>query len=79
MAGGSIKRDCVGLYAIGEPEVTADGFRFVIDDSGLSRRGFAYSAAGEPELTESNYSPLWTGTQFQSIGGGWWYWTEGWD
>jgi hypothetical protein len=78
-AGGSTDRGWVGLYNVGEVERTANGLRFVLDDSLLSRHGFAYSQGGEPELTEANYSPLWTGSWFEPIGGGWWIWWEEWD
>ena len=79
MAGGTTERGWVGLYNIGEVERTANGLRFEVDDSWLYRLGFAYSAEGEPKLTEDNYSPLWAGTGIRSIGGGWWLWTEEWD
>ncbi len=42
MAGGSTERGWVGLYDVGQVERTANGFRFVIDDSGLFRIGVAY-------------------------------------
>ena len=38
MAGGSLDRGWVGLYNVGAAERTANGFWFVIDDSGLGRR-----------------------------------------
>jgi hypothetical protein len=79
MAGGSADRGWVGLYDVGEVERTANGLRFVIDDSGLYRLGFAYSPDGEPRLTQDNYSPLWTGATFEPVGGGWWLWSEAWD
>ena len=79
MAGGSTERGWVGLYNVGAVERTANGFRFEVDDSWLYRHGFAYSPEGEPKLTEANYSPLWAGTSTESIGGGWWLWTEEWD
>ena len=79
-AGGSTERGWVGLYDVGQVERTANGFRFVIDDSGLSRIGVAYSTGGEPVFTEDNYSPLWEGPfGFESLGGGWWLWAEEWD
>jgi hypothetical protein len=79
MAGGPTNRGWVGLYNVGDVERTANGFRFVVDDSALYRIGFAYAAAGEPELTDDNYSPLWTGATLESVGGGWWFWSEEWD
>jgi hypothetical protein len=79
MAGGPTERGWVGLYNVGAVERTANGLRFEVDDSWLYRLGFAYSPAGEPALTEANYSPLWAGTSSESIGGGWWLWTEEWD
>jgi len=79
MAGGSTDRGWVGLYNVGEVERTANGLRFVVDDSGLYRLGFAYSTDGEPTLTEDNYSPLWTGPWYEPLGGGLWLWTEAWD
>lgn len=79
MAGGPADRGWVGLYHVGEVERTANGLRFVVDDSGLYRLGFAWSPDGEPQLTEDNYSPLWTGATFEPVGGGWWLWSEAWD
>ena len=79
MAGGSTERGWVGLYEVNEVERIANGVRFVIDDSGLYRLGFAYAPDGEPKLTEANYSPLWTPTTVESIGDGWWSWSESWD
>ena len=79
MAGGAPGDGWVGLYNITEIERTANGFRFVIDDSGLGRVGFAYSPDGDPELSDDNFSPLWTGATFQPMGGPWWVWWEEWD
>jgi hypothetical protein len=79
MAGGSTDRGWVGLYDVGRIERTANGFRFVIDDSMLYRLGFAYSPTGEPSLTEDNSSPVWTNAGSEPMGGGWWLWTEEWD
>jgi hypothetical protein len=79
ISGDSAHPSWVGMYAVTELERTANGVRFVVDDSGLVRRGFAYSPEGEPELSEANYSPLWTGATFEPVGGGWWMWTETWD
>jgi hypothetical protein len=78
-AGRSWSPGWIGLYHVSDLEPTANGFRFVVDDSALYRLGFAYSANGEPELTEENFSPLWTGAQLEAIGGGWWFWSEAWD
>lgn len=65
---------------VGQVERTANGFRFVIDDSELYRIGVAYSTGGEPVFTEDNHSPLWEGPfGFESLGGGWWLWAEEWD
>jgi hypothetical protein len=79
MSGGPVERGWVGLYDVGQVERTANGFRFVVDDSGLYRVGFAYAPDGKPALTDDNYSPLWTGATFEPLGGGWWLWTEEWD
>ena len=62
-----------------EVERIANAVRFVIDDSGLYRLGFAYAPDGERKLTEANYSPLWTPATVESIGDGWWSWSESWD
>lgn len=79
MAGGQTQRGWVGLYDIGEVERLENGLRFVVDDSGLYRFGFAYSPDGEPaQSTVENYG-LWTGAWFEPLGGGWWLWTEAWD
>lgn len=78
-AGGPMRSGWVGLYEVSEPERTANGFRFVIDDYGLYRIGFAYSPNGKPELAEDNYSPLWDFTVFEPVGEGWWLWGEEWD
>jgi hypothetical protein len=79
MSGGSTDPGWVGLYDVSEVQATANGMRFVIEDNGFSRRGFAYSPDGEPVLTEENYSPIWTDTTFKPAGGNWWFWSESWD
>jgi hypothetical protein len=79
MAVGPTDRGWVGLYDVGTVEPTANGVRFVVDDSALYRFGLAYARDGEPELTEANYSPLWSSTGLKPLGGGWWLWTEEWD
>ena len=79
MSGESTDRGWVGLYNVGPLERTANGVRFVVDDSGLYRLGFAYSPGGQPELTEANFDPLWCCTSYEPRGGGWWLWTEEWD
>jgi hypothetical protein len=79
MAGGSTERGVVGLYIVGHVETTANGIRFVLEDSGLSRHGLAYATDGEPRLTDDNYSPLWTSPLFHPVGANWWLWSEGWD
>lgn len=80
MAGGSTERGWVGLYNVGDVQRTANGVRFVLDES-LSRWGFAYAADGEPDFIadEDEDAGLWTGPWFESAGGGWWRWREGWD
>jgi hypothetical protein len=80
-AGGSRSRGWVGLYAVGTIDLTENGFRFVVDDSGLGRSGFAYATAGQPAFVEDEgeAAGVWTGPSFQSIGDGWWRWTEEWD
>jgi hypothetical protein len=78
-AGGSVGSGWVGLYEISDPEPTANGIRYVIDDSGLFRTGFAYSPNGKPQLTDGNRSPLWDFFVVKPVGGGWWLWSEEWD
>jgi hypothetical protein len=80
-AGGSTSRGWVGLYDVGSVDLTENGFRFVVDDSGLGRAGYAYSSAGQPALIEDEGEAggVWTGPSFQWIGDGWWRWTEEWD
>ncbi len=78
-AGGSMDRGWVGLYSVGATERTANGFWFVIDDSGLGRWGLAYSPGGEPKESEDNYSGLWTGAWFEHLDGPWWIFHQSWD
>jgi hypothetical protein len=78
-AGGSLDRGWVGLYDVGAAERTANGFWFVIDDSGLGRWGLAYSPDGEPKESEDNYDPLWTGAWFEHLDGPWWIFEQSWD
>jgi hypothetical protein len=78
-AGGSLERGWVGLYGVGRVERTGNGFWFVIDDSGLSRWGLAYSREGEPKESEDNFSPLWTGAWFEHLAGVWWTFVQSWD
>ena len=80
-AGGSANRGWVGLYDTGTVLRTENGVRFVVDDSSLGRWGFAYSTSGEPIFIddEEEDAGLWTGAWFESIGGGWWKWTQAWD
>lgn len=79
MAGGSLDRGWVGLYDVGAAERTANGFWFVIDDSGLGRWGLAYSPSGEPKESEDNFDPLWTGAWFEHLDGPWWMFFQSWD
>jgi hypothetical protein len=79
MAGGSLDRGWVGFYAVGTAERTANGFWFVIDDSGLGRWGLAYAPAGVPKEAENNFNPLWTGASFEHLDGPWWTFTQSWD
>jgi hypothetical protein len=78
-AGGSLARGWVGLYDVGAVEPTANGFWFVIDDSGLGRWGLAYAPDGEPKESDDNYSPLWTGARFEHVDGPWWTFAQSWD
>ncbi len=41
------------------------------------RIGFAYSTTGQPASLDD--SPLWCCDSYESIGGGWWIWTQEWD
>jgi hypothetical protein len=79
VAGGSLDRGWVGLYDVGTAERTANGFWFVISDDGLGRWGLAYSTTGEPNESEANYSPLWSGAWFHHLDGPWWTFTQEWD
>jgi hypothetical protein len=79
MASGSLDNGWVGLYNVGTAERTANGFWFVIDDSGLGRWGLAYSPNGEPKESEDNYDPLWTGAEFEHLDGPWWIFSQSWD
>jgi hypothetical protein len=79
MNGGPLDRGWVGMYNVGTVERTTNGFRFVIDDSGLSRWGLAYSPEGEPKESEDNYSELWTGATFEQLDGRWWVFWQEWD
>jgi hypothetical protein len=79
MAGGSLERGWVGLYSVGEVERLDNGLRFVIDDSGLYRHGFAYAQSGEPAESSIDNGGLWTSAWYDPLGGGWWLWTESWD
>jgi hypothetical protein len=79
MDGGSLDRGWVGLYNVGTAERTANGFWFVIDDSGLGRWGLAYSPNGEPKESDANYDPLWTGAWFEHLDGPWWIFQQEWD
>jgi hypothetical protein len=77
--GRATQRDWVGLYPVIDYQITGNGFRFAVAEGIFDRHGYAYSTTGQPILTDANFSPVWTGARFQSIGGGWWYWTETWD
>ena len=81
MAGGPMDRGWVGLYDVGTVQPTQNGFRFIVDDSGLARWGFAYSPAGEPTFLddEEDQAGLWQGPTFESIDDGWWRWSQAWD
>ena len=81
MSGDTGHHGWVGLYDVGKVDLTENGFRFVVADSGLSRWGLAYSPAAEPIFIddEEEDAGLWTEPRFESIGDGWWRWTEGWD
>jgi hypothetical protein len=79
-AGGSLDRGWVGLYNVGRAERTANGFWFVIDDSGLSRWGLAYSPDGEPQPTDENlHHGTWTYPWFEHLDGPWWTFAQEWD
>jgi hypothetical protein len=54
LAGGPTQRGWVGLYYVPAVERIGNGVRFVVDDSGLYRFGFAYTT-DEPVLTEENF------------------------
>jgi hypothetical protein len=58
LAGGSLDRGWVGLYAVGRVERTANGLWFVIDDGVLGHVGLVYSPTGEPKAVDEE-SPLW--------------------
>jgi hypothetical protein len=77
MAGGSTDRDWIGMYDVSGVEQTTNGLRFVIDDSGLYRLGFAYAPEGQPG--PGGDDPLWCCEEYESVGGGWWLWTQSWD
>jgi hypothetical protein len=81
LAGGSTDRGWVGLYAVGRVDLTENGLRFVVNDSTLGRWGFAYSTSGEPVFIddEEEQAGLWTGAWFDSVGAGWFRWTQEWD
>lgn len=81
LAGGSTNRGWVGLYDVGTVDLTENGLRFVVDDSTLSRWGFAFAAAGEPVFIDDTdeEAGLWTGAWFASVGDGWWRWWQAWD
>jgi hypothetical protein len=81
MAGGSTQRGWMGLYDVGDVQRTANGVRFVVDDSGLSRWGFAYASDGQPDFIPDadEEGGLWTGPTFESAEGGWWRWWQEWD
>jgi hypothetical protein len=78
-AGGSLERGWVGLYDVGSAERTDNGFWFTVDDSGLGRWGLVYSPDGEPQESDENYSPLWSGASFDHIDGPWWTFQQAWD
>jgi hypothetical protein len=78
MSGGSMERGWVGLYNVGDVERLDNGLRFVVDEGLLSRFGFAFAPEGEP-AQRSDDDPLWTEAWHESLGGGWWLWTESWD
>lgn len=78
--GGPLDRGWVGLYNVGTTERTANGFWFVIDDSGLGRWGLAYSPDGEPQETDENFGDgLWTGAWYEHLDGPWWTFQQSWD
>jgi len=80
MAGGTLDRGWVGLYDVGAVVLSENGLRFVVDDSGLGRWGFAYSTSGAPVFIETEDEQYdWQGLAFDPIGGGWWRWTEQWN
>jgi hypothetical protein len=76
-AGGSTDRAWIGLYPVAKVERTLSGIRFVIDDSGLGRIGFAYTTELHPEPLPDD--PAWSGATFRPLGGGWWLWWQEWD
>jgi hypothetical protein len=78
-ASGSLDRGWVGLYNVGTAQRTANGFWFVIDDSGIGRWGLAYSPDGEPKESNDTFDPLWTGAQFEHLDGPWWIFSQSWD
>ena len=79
MAGGPLGRGWVGLYSVDNVERTANGFRFVLADNGLSRIGLAYAPSGEPLESEANFDPLWQPAEFEHLDGPWWWFAQGWD
>jgi hypothetical protein len=81
LAGEQSEPGWVGLYNVNKLQLTGNGFRFVVDDSGLGRWGYAYATGAVPNFMtdDEEDAGLWTGPQFESIGDGWWRWTEGWD
>ena len=79
MAGGPLARGWVGLYDVGDVDRLDNGLRFVIDDIGLSRHGFAYASSGEPAQSTKEDFGLWTDAWYEPLGDGWWLWTEAWD
>lgn len=79
MAGGSLERGWVGLYSVDGVERLENGLRFVVDDSGLYRHGFAYAPTGEPAQSTLENFGVWSSASHEPLGGGWWLWTESWD
>ena len=75
IAGGSLDRGWVGLYDVGTVERTANGFWFVIDNSGFGRWGLAFSPEGEPKLSEASDRPP-QDARFEHLDGPWWIFTQ---
>lgn len=82
LGGGATDRAWIGLYPVSNVERLPNGMRFVITDDLLGRLGFAYASDGapaDPGEGTSDDSGLWCCDQYESIGGGWYLWTQEWD